>query len=326
MERILITGGSGFIGTNLVEKLRHGPNEIISTDVIEPKDARHRAIWERLDITDEENVFDIFRRFRPSQVYHLGARTDLASDNVGDYLANTRGVAHIAKAAGEFSVKRVIFCSSRLVCRIGYQPKSDTDYCPTTAYGESKVIGENIVRRLGATTFDWAIVRPTSIWGPWFDVPYRQFFDSVRGRKYVHPGNRVVKKSFGYVGNSVFQLEALMACDAARFAQKTFYIGDYEPIELRDFATRISTAFGGRGVFRLPVSALMMVALAGDTLKRLGYRNPALTTFRLNNLLMPMLHDFRNLEAITGALPYSLEEGIRQTVDWMRSHEPRAEQ
>ena len=324
MERILITGGSGFIGTNLVEKLRHGHNEIVCADVIEPKDSRHRAIWTRLDVTDEKNVFDVFKRFQPSQVYHLGARTDLASDNVGDYLANTRGVAHIANAAGEFSVKRVIFCSSRLVCRIGYQPKSDTDYCPTTAYGESKVIGENIVRRLGTASYDWAIVRPTSIWGPWFDVPYRQFFDTVRNRKYVHPGERVVNKSFGYVGNSVFQLEALMGCDTARFARKTFYIGDYQPVELRDFATRISAAFGEKGVFRLPVGMLWLAALAGDVLKRLGYRNPALTTFRLNNLLMPMLHDFQDLEAITGPLPHSLDDGIRRTVDWMRSRESGA--
>ena len=63
--------------------------------------------------------------------------------------------------------------------RIGYQPDSDTDYCPTTAYGASKALGEEAVR---AAQLDvpWVIVRPTSIWGPWFDIPYRTFFDSIQ--------------------------------------------------------------------------------------------------------------------------------------------------
>jgi len=39
---------------------------------------------------------------------------------------------------------------------------------------------------------------------------------------------------------------------------------------------------------------------------------------------MPMLHDFQDLEAITGPLPHSLDDGIRRTVDWMRSRESGA--
>ncbi len=43
-------------------------------------------------------------------------------------------------------VERAVIASSRLVCRIGYQPGFDEDYCPTTAYGASKVETECLVR------------------------------------------------------------------------------------------------------------------------------------------------------------------------------------
>ena len=102
------------------------------------------------------------------------------------------------------TVKFIIFASSMLVCRLGYQPNNSNDYCPDTVYGESKVIGERIVRE-SSLTVPWTIVRPTSIWGPWFDIPYRSFFDTVHKGLYFHPSGLRVKRSYGFVLNVIYQ-------------------------------------------------------------------------------------------------------------------------
>ena len=96
----------------------------------------------------------------------------------------------------------MVFASSALVCRAGYRPTGETDYCPTTPYGESKVEMEILVRESTLIPCPWAMVRPTSIWGPRFGVPYKNFFSTVASGYYFHPGRHDVRRSFGYVGNA----------------------------------------------------------------------------------------------------------------------------
>jgi nucleoside-diphosphate-sugar epimerase len=109
-----------------------------------------------------------------------------------------------------------------LVCRLGYQPNGEDDYSPNTKYGESKVIGEQIVKRYTHLPFEWLIVRPTSLWGPWFDIPYRGFFEAVRAGWYIHPKNCEIRRSYGFVLNSVCQLERLSLAEASQVAGRGF--------------------------------------------------------------------------------------------------------
>jgi nucleoside-diphosphate-sugar epimerase len=65
---------------------------------------------------------------------------------------------------------------------------------------------------------------------------------------------------------------------------------------------------------------LKLAAQCGDAAKRLGYRASPITSFRLNNLLTEMIHDTSPLRAACGEVPYSMEEGVRITCEWLRSH------
>ena len=75
----------------------------------------------------------------------------------------------------------------------------------------------------------------------------------------------------------------------------------------------------------LPLPLLKLAAKAGDVLQTLGYKEPPLTTFRINNLCTNMLHDFWGLDAITGPLPFSMQEGVERTVSWMKTAPQRRE-
>lgn len=315
--RVLITGGSGFIGTNLVAAYRDAGVSVTNVDTKAPQDDADRS-WVRADVRRLEEVRSVFSDVRPTHVFHLAARTDLDGRSIEDYDTNTVGVANLLSVLDEpnTQVRRAVIASSRLVCRIGYRPHSDDDYCPTTSYGESKVATERLVR--AATAVPWVLVRPTSIWGPWFGVPYRDFFVAVARGRYLHPARQRILKSFGFVGNTVWQLHSLMTAREHAVQQRTFYLADDPPIEVSDLAARISAAVQRKPPVHVPLAALRAAARVGDALE--GTRiSPPLTTFRLTNLLTPMVHDLQNLVEVTGSPPYDQQSGVTATIEWMRS-------
>jgi len=252
-------------------------------------------------------------------VIHLAAKTVLDERTTLDHFAaNIQGVQNVidaVQAAG--CVERTFFTPSRLVCRLGYVPKDDTDYQPSTMYGLSKVRGEQLVRAAPPGCGTWTILRPTGIWGPWFGVPYRDFFNMIRRGRYVHPAGRDARKSYGYVENTVYQVQRLAARPPSDVHGRTFVVADYPPVRVRAWAELIQGALDVRPIRSVPVPLLKAVAIAGDAAERLGVGHAPLTSFRLNNLVSDMVYDTRPLEALVGPLPYTPAQGVGRTVAWL---------
>lgn len=324
MTRVVVTGSSGFIGTNLVAQLlRDSRYEILGLDSTPPRLNDHLSIWHKLDVCDGAGLSDALRGFRPAYIFHLAARTDLRGTSISDYAANTEGVTNLIEAAAQLpELRRVVFASSLLVCELGYLPKDELDFRPNTVYGESKVLGERMVRER-ATTFPWVIVRPTSIWGPWFGEPYRDFFESIEKGRYFHASPRSSSRSFGFVLNTVLQLERVGFDVTGQVDGHVYYLADYEPLTVRQWAEIINSKLGGQRIRSIPLPALRVAASIGDVLRSAGMRNPPLTSQRLRNLLTDAVYDVSPLRSICGAMPYSLEEGVQLTVDWLRSPEAK---
>lgn len=319
-SKLLITGGSGFIGTNAVEYFSRRGYSVLNLDIKPPVNPAHRALWRQCDIRNKAEIGREVSAFAPDYVLHLAARTDLAERrSLSGYSANIEGVENtLAAVESTGSVRRAIFASSRMVCRIGYRPANETDYCPPNLYGESKVIGERMVRSAGLRR-DWTLVRPTSIWGPWFDVPYKIFFTTIARGLYFHPGGCDPVKSFGFVGNTVYQLHRLLDAPRDSVNRKTFYVCDYPPLRVRKWAEMIRIAMRRRPIPVVPMPALKVAARCGDVLERAGWYRVPLTRFRLDNLITDMEYDTEELASLCGELPYGLEQGVAETVAWMRS-------
>ena len=320
MNKILVTGGSGFIGTNLIEHYKSIGDEVFSIDIKHPRNIEHIDQWHKVDILDKDKLTTIIKEIEPNIVFHMAARTDLNGLNVDSYDVNTKGIENLISALNEIkTLDFVVFASSMLVCRLGYKPSSEVDYCPNTPYGESKVIGEGLIRSSNIR-FPWVIVRPTSIWGPWFATPYRDFFDMIRKGFYVHPKGVRVRRSYGFIYNSIFQLSRIADRLNDSLVGKTIYLADYQPIELKSWSENIQKSLKVREVKEAPMLLFKVAAKLGDTLKIFGYKNPPMSSFRLNNMLTPMVHDTTPLEKYCGAAPYSINEGVIVTCEWLLTH------
>jgi len=319
--RALVTGGSGFIGTNLIESLINDSHVVLNLDIVPPRNSAHQIFFKKLNILDYQGLQAQIMEFKPDIIYHMAARTDLDGKTLTDYAANTVGLKNLISALkSSAGLKCVVFASSRLVCRIGYQPNGEDDYCPDTIYGESKVQGEKIIKSLRTEIpCRWLIVRPTSIWGPWFGVPYKNFFLSIINGHYLHPKVECILKSFGYVGNAVYQMRSLCEVNASPLDGKIFYMADYPPIDIVNMANLIQNSTDTRPLRTIPIPFLRVLAGLGDLLRLVGYRRPPLTTFRLKNLLTTMIYDLKPMEEAIGALPFTLQRGITETVDWLKT-------
>jgi nucleoside-diphosphate-sugar epimerase len=322
--RLLVTGGSGFIGTNVVEAFMQRGDTVLSIDITAPRNDAHSDVYRNVDIMDRPLLDKVFGEFRPEVVLHFAARADLEQrKGLGHFDANIAGVRNIIDAVRVTGgVQRTIFASTRLVFDLGYQPRHETDYRPSTLYGVSKAKGEDIVRAASDDLDVWTIVRPTGIWGPWFGEPYRSFFEMIARGLYVHPSNRPVYKGYGYVENVVHQLQRLLAAPEDLVNGKTFWLADYQPVVVAEWASQIAEACGSRPIRRVPFPLLRIAAAVGDALGKFGYSFP-MTSFRLNNLTTDMTFDTSATEAVVGPLPFSLEEGTIRTIEWLRLHQRR---
>jgi|tagenome__1003787_1003787.scaffolds.fasta_scaffold20967220_3 nucleoside-diphosphate-sugar epimerase len=312
---LLVTGSSGFIGKNLVATARADGWRVVGLDVRPGPTTDIVA-----DICDEDALDEVLASRRPSHVVHLAARTDLDHRvGVAAYAANVHGVRNLVSALSRTeTVEAVVWASSRLVFEITYQPESMDDYRPTTQYGVSKVIGEVIVQDALPQLPPSLIVRPTSIWGPGCEEPYRPFFEAVLAGRYVHPRGARPRKSFGYIENTVYQiLSVLRSPDFATLHGRQLMLGDYEPLRLYDWAQRIAAVGGVRRVVEVPRTILRTAATLGDAMASRGRSFP-LTSFRYSNLMTDMVYDMSPMQAAVPSLPVDWEEGVERTVAWLR--------
>tara|TARA_B110000046_G_scaffold13464_1_gene13226 strand:- start:2186 stop:3142 length:957 start_codon:yes stop_codon:yes gene_type:complete len=316
--RIIITGGSGFIGTNLIEKSKQDGFEVLNIDVNKPRNKDHIKYWKKLDITDLKEFKDIVVSFNPDYIVHLAARTDLNGQSLNDYSANTIGVDNLMKISKDLiSLKKILITSSMLVCKVGHKPKDQFDYSPTTIYGESKVLTEKMVWS-NPPLCDWAILRPTSIWGPWFDIPYKTFFDMILAKKYYHIGNKGCIKTYGYVENTIFQIEKILFSDTNDDLNKVFYLGDYKPINIEVWGNEIANQLG-YSIKKIPFYIIKLVAFFGDFLKFLKINFP-MTSFRLKNMTTDNIVDLQNTKRSAPNLPFERISAIKKTLIWLKSN------
>ena len=324
MKRIIVTGGSGFIGTHLVSLLVKQGHQVLNLDKDDPLDEKQKIFHRKVDILDAAAVREAFDSFQPQWFFHLAARTDCDESTTVEagYAVNTIGAGNVlAAAVASASLERVLITSSQYVCRPGHQPSGDEDYCPHTVYGWSKVETERATRRANLKC-PWVIVRPTNIWGPWHLRYRRQVWQAIRRGFYLHPGGAPIIRSYGYAGNVVRQMAGLMEAGAGAVNGRAFYVGD-APRDLRDWVNGFSFAFRHRPVTTVPRIFLRSIGLAGDVVGKITGREFFLHSSRYRSMITSDPAPMNAIFELLGPSPVSLDQAVDETVQWLRVYDGR---
>lgn len=317
--KLLVTGGSGFIGSHLVDEIARRGHDLLNLDINPPLLPHQTKYWQQCDIKNEVTLAAAFQEFLPTHAIHLAAKANLIGKTVEDFPDNTLGTANVVKCVNSTDgIKRFVNTSTQYVVKPGILPIDGMYLEPYTAYGESKAVAERIVRE--NCTKPWVIIRPTNIWGPRHVFFPRELWRYLERRYYVHPGFRPIKKYYGYVGNAVEQiLRIALSEPSGEIAGRVWYITD-GPIDNLEWMNGFSIALSGKRVRRVPLPVWRVMAIAGDLLRDFGLRFPVNSErlFRLTvteRLPKDMIFRLPQESAI------SLLEGIERSIVWYRSKE-----
>jgi len=315
---LLVTGSSGFIGSRFMAWCRQQGIPAVGLDIQLPR--RAWGDFVECDMLDRSRLLAVVREVAPSSIVHLAARTDLDGRSADDYPVNSIGVENLIHAIrGTAQVRRCLFTSSQLVCRIGYVPAHPNDYCPATPYGESKVLTEQRVREFDGGGVTWCLLRPTTIWGPGMNSHYMAFFNHLRHGRYFHMGPSGLWKSYGFVGNTAHEIGKILEAPVQTMHRQTFYLADYEPLSLRAWINAIALGLGRKQPPAMPLPICRTAAWIGDAFGALGLgRLFPLNSFRLNNILTEYRFDMEPTRRICGELPHTFEEGVKELVEWLK--------
>lgn len=164
--KILITGGSGFIGSHLAKELTKQGHDIRILDRKKPEDAELHDCYRFGLITDNHTM--LLRNFNPDVVYHLAAQTDVQSSIKHPYedadtnIRGTYSLLHTLENIG-FEGKLIFSSSAAVYGDTQAVPISEeTPHNPDSPYGKSKSVGEFYV---GLSSLNTTILRFSNVYG-----------------------------------------------------------------------------------------------------------------------------------------------------------------
>lgn len=238
MERIIITGALGQIGTELTLKLRekYGEENVLPTDIKEPEnEALKGKPFEILDVRDDARLREITESFRPDTIMHMAALLSATCEK-NPQLAwdiNMGGLVNALELAREFGLK--FFTPSSIGAFGPSTPKENTPQVtvqrPTTMYGVNKVAGELLCdyyfEKFGVDTrgvrFPGLISHVKEPGGGTTDYAVEIYFEAVRNGRYTSYIDKDTNMDMMYMDDAIDAIIDLMEADAARLKDRNAF-------------------------------------------------------------------------------------------------------
>ena len=258
MARALVTGGAGFIGSNLVRGLLERGDDV---RVLDNFSTGNRANLAGLDVEIVEGELRSYERVHNAVrgrevVYHLGALGSVprsVQDPLTSSAVNVEGTLNVLLAARDEGVRRVVFASSSSV--YGAQTKLPVDESlptdPISPYGVAKLAAERYCVSFSRVyeSFETVVLRYFNVFGP-RQSPFSQYAAMVplfitaiaAGEQVTIFGDGEQSRDFTYVANVV---DATMrAADAQGANGRIFNVAAGSPASVNDVAAAIGRIVG----------------------------------------------------------------------------------
>src|ERR1700748_453279 len=278
LGHVLVTGGSGFVGANLVAELLEQGHHVRSFDRAPSPLPDHPQLQVvQGDICDKATVASAVEGI--DTVFHTAAIIELmGGSSVTDeyrqrsFDVNVGGTENLVEAARGAGVKRFVYTASNSVVMGGKRISGGDETLPYTErfndlYTETKVVAERFV--LSQNGIDGMLacaLRPSGIWGRGDQTMFRKVFESVlAGHVKVLVGRKAARLDNSYVHNLIhgFILAAEHLMPGGTAPGQAYFINDAEPVNMFEFARPVVAACGHR-LPRLRISgAAMHAAMSG---------------------------------------------------------------
>ncbi|MFH1593007.1 MAG: NAD(P)-dependent oxidoreductase [Candidatus Woesearchaeota archaeon] len=319
--KILVTGGSGFIGKILVEKLLQKGHKItvIVRNVKKIKELKDEVKVIVGDIRD----LGIIKQAVKSQdiVYHLAALIHPAGVSKKEYFdLNSESTGRLYKESSKAGVKHFIYISSVAcygVTKGGVLVKEDTKPKPIDIYGKSKLKGEERIHENKSIPF--TIFRLGKIYGPGDNsAPWVTLVGLVKRRLFMMISNGKSTIMPLYIDDAV---TGLISClNNKKTFYKTYNLVGNEIVTKKEFIKVMAKGLNvkpRKGY--LPKSLVVSGATLLEPVLKLFQKEPTISRKKLRFFLASELYDTSLAKKDLNFNPkVNLEEGMRNTVSWMK--------
>jgi len=311
---ILVSGGSGFIGTWLVRDLLAKGHHVTIFDKRESQ-----AYPKLVIIGDVRNLQQLQNALSGIDViYHLAAehRDDVMPKSLY-HDVNVGGAKNVIQAAEQHGISKIIFTSSVALYGLNAgSPSEESTINPFNEYGQSKyeaeVVFQNWVDKQPNRSL--VIVRPVVIFGEKNRGNVYNLLVQIAAKHFVMVGKGNNKKSMGYVRNiSCFLVKCLDFGNGLHI----YNYADKPDLTTTELIKIVQTSFNrgdGKREVRLPYSLALMGGYLLDVVAFLTRQPFAISSIRIKKFCAETTVDTRRLQEMGFAAPYSLEEGLKRMI------------
>lgn len=319
-SRVLITGATGFIGSNLMYYIAEKGCEVVCTYRNKKPNCDNGAnvIWIKVGEINSETSWSVALD-KVEYVYHIaGVAHKIGYSekelNLEYERINIAGTKNFVKQVGlSKTIKRFIYLSSLSVYGSNVNGKINEDSlcAPETDYGKSKYLAENIIIDiLKGTDIDWCIIRPTLVYGKGNPGNMERLIRLIKSGVPLPLLMISNRRSMLYIGNLVSALYEVMANpDASR---KIYVISDGQDVATKDLVVMIKKNVGKGGViFPFPIFMLKFIGIIGDYMNKVHLNNIGFDSYSVNKIIVSLEVDSSRIRReLKWIPPYSVEEGI----------------
>lgn len=329
MDKILITGASGFIGSFIVEEALRRDMQVWAA--VRPTSSRRylqdsRLNFVELDFSSKEKLIEQLDGRHFDYIVHAAGVTKCI-DRQDFFRMNSEGTRNLVDALLQLQMplKRFVYLSSLSIFgpiheQQPYQDITEADLPhPNTAYGESKWQAEQYLDSIG-NNFPYIVLRPTGVYGP-REHDYFLMAKSIKGHSDFAVGYSRQDITFVYVEDVVQAV--FLALDHGMSGRK-YFLSDGEVYQSADFSRYLKKELGVKWCLRIvaPLWILRIVTLVGEYIGRMTGKISALNNDKYHILKQ---RNWRcDIEPAVDELGYhphvQLEEGVRRTVKWYKEN------
>jgi nucleoside-diphosphate-sugar epimerase len=323
--KVCVTGGTGFTGAALVERLLADGHTVNVLDnkpgLIADELERHGAKLTYGSVTDRQTVADVVAGCEV--VMHLAAafrELDVAQSFYDE--VNRDGTRIVGEACLDAGVKKLVYCSTQGVHGHIENPPGDesSPIAPADYYQKSKYDGEVELVALKDRGLDFTIIRPTAIYGPGDPGRFVMLFRRAKGGSFPMFGRGTTFYHPVYVDNLVDAF--LLAAEPGRGSGEAYIIGDAEYFRIEDLVRRVGRAIGvDVRVRHYPIGPLIVAGHLCEKLCKPFGITPPIFPRRVDWFRQVRAFKIDKARRDLGYEPkVGIDEGLRRTGEWYREN------